>query len=83
MEIMKPLTRRSHSLFIVSDFAENVPVYSKHEIADQYFHRPEILLWGGVASFLAQPQVATARDLNQGQGERLYSASFMLSSDYR
>ena len=83
LEVMKPLLRRSHCLVIVTDFAENVTVRSKHELAEQYFHQPEILVFGGVASFLIQPQDAAARDPDLGQDNKLFCSSFIVSSDYR
>ena len=70
-EIMKPLSRRKDILFITSDFAENVLVIRKHELWNQYFHRIEILLFGGVASFM----------LNDS--EELVQSSHMISSDYK
>ena len=39
---------RKHVLVITSDFGENIQVVSKHETADQFFHRLEICLFGSV-----------------------------------
>ena len=52
--MIKPLPRRSLVLFVTTDFAENILVIRKHELADQYFHRIEILLFGAVVSFVVK-----------------------------
>ena len=49
---MKPMKRRGLVLFFTTDFAENILLIRKHELADQYFHRIEILLFGAVVSFV-------------------------------
>ena len=54
VEMIKPLPRRSLVLFVTTDFAENILVIRKHELADQYFHRIEILLFGAVVSFVVK-----------------------------
>lgn len=75
VEMIRPLARRAGVLFITTDFAENVLVIRKHELSEQFFHRIEILLWGGVVSFLLP-----VRGQEQPQ---LFSSSYMISSDYR
>ena len=75
LEIMRPLERRRHQIFAVSDFPQNVLIIRKHELADQYFHRPEILVFGCVVSFLV-------KDGNTGL-YRLHTTSYIVSSDYR
>ena len=77
LEIMKPLECRQSIMFVVTDFAENVLVICKHELADQYFHRAEILLFGSVISFMVKPLDGAAGD------SRLYTVSYMVSSHYR
>ena len=52
VEMIRPLERRSLALFFTTDFAENILVVRKHELADQYFHRIEILLFGAVVCFV-------------------------------
>ena len=74
-EIMKPLSRRRAKLFLTTDFAENVLIIEKFELADQYFHRTEILLFGGVASFIIED--------SEGNQLELYRTSYMISSDYK
>ena len=54
VEMIRPLARRSLVLFVTTDFAENILVIRKHELADQYFHRIEILLFGAVVSFVVK-----------------------------
>ena len=46
------MKRKSLVLFFKTDSAENILVIRKHELADQYFHRIEILLFGAVVSFV-------------------------------
>ena len=77
MEIMRPLERRQSIMFVVSDFAENVNVIHKHELLEQYFHRAEILLFGSIISFLIKPEEGAAGDY------KLYTVSYMVSSDYK
>ena len=74
MEIMRPLPRRLGLLFTVSDFAENVVALNKYELAEQHYHKTEILLFGVVFS-LAE---------TDDKGEVvLHLHSIMVSSDYR
>ena len=75
IEIMRPLTRRARVLVVITDFAENVKVIRKHELSDQYFHRPEILLFGAVAS-VCLPE-------GGDQEIQLLNSSYMVCSDYR
>ena len=63
-------------MFITSDFAENVLVIRKYELADQFFHRIEILLFGAVASFVKAGEEGD-------QEPTLHQSSYMVSSDYR
>ena len=49
-ELQKCCSSCATTLFITSDFAENVVVVRKYEVSDQYFHRVEILSWGAVVS---------------------------------
>ena len=75
---MLPLDRRSQTMFVVADFAENVTVVRKFEVADQYFHRAEILLFGGVISIVIPALIPGSRaDL------QLHTSSHLVSSDYR
>ena len=75
MEIMRPLEWRQSIMFV--DFAENVNVIRKHELLEQYFHRAEILLFGSIISFLIKHEEGAAGDY------KLYTVSYMVSSDYR
>ena len=79
---MLPLERRSQSIFIVSDFAENVTVVRKKEVADQYFHRPEILLFGAVSSVVLPPEPEQGAAVSQAD-LKLHSSSHLVSSDFR
>ena len=81
-EMMLPLERRSQSIFIVSDFAENVTVVRKKEVADQYFHRPEILLFGAVSSVVLPPEPEQGAAVSQAD-LKLHSSSHLVSSDFR
>ena len=85
VEMMKPIERRKHILCIVTDFAENILVIRKHELAEQYFHRAEILLFGGIASFMVpNPHVPATTDIESGRSEaQLYQFSHLVSLDYR
>lgn len=80
VEMAKASERRSNTLFINSDFAQNVVVQRKKELADQYFHRTEILLFGGVASTVHRsPEGST-----DSTGDwTLHLSSHLVSSDYR
>ena len=69
-ELITPKESRRKILFITSDFAENVLIVRKYELADQYFHHIEILLFGGVASFV-KAEEATGSQGVQGQGLNL------------
>ena len=60
----------------MTDFAENILVVRKHELADQFFHRIEILLFGAVASYVML-------DENNDQEPTLHKSSYMVYSDYR
>ena len=74
LELQKCCSSRATTLFITTDFAENVVVVRKYEVSDQYFHRVEILLWGAVASYV----------VTRSDGELvLIQESYMVSSDYR
>ena len=75
-ELQKYHSSRSSTLFITTDFAENILVVRKHELADQFFHRIEILLFGAVASYVML-------DENDDQEPTLHKSSYMVSSDYR
>ena len=74
LELQKPLASRSSLLFVTTDFAENILIVRKRELADQYFHRIEILLWGGVASFVKTDGT---------EDPVLHQSSYMVTSDYR
>ena len=73
-ELMKPLPRRLAILFSITDFAENVVIDWKYELAEQHFHKREILLFGAVVSF-------AVADMNGHIHLEQYS--YMVSSDYR
>ena len=73
-ELQKCCSSRATTLFITSDFAENVVVVRKYEVSDQYFHRVEILLWGAVASYVVT---------ESNEELVLRQESYMVSSDYR
>ena len=74
LELQKCCSGRASTLFITTDFAENVVVVRKYELSDQYFHRVEILLWGAVTSYM----------VTSGDGEpSICQFSYMVSSDYR
>ena len=73
-ELQKCRDSRASTLFITSDFAENILIVRKYELSDQYFHCIEILLYGAVASYVK----------TEGLGEPvLHQSSYMVSSDYR
>ena len=76
---------KEKNLGIVMDFAQNILVIHKHEVAEQYFHRAEILLFGWIASFLVPSSNVTAtKIINVGGSEvQLYKSSHLVSSDYR
>ena len=71
---MKPLPRQLAILFSITDFAENVVIDWKYELAEQHFHKREILLFGAVVSF-------AVADMNGHIHLEQYS--YMVSSDYR
>ena len=74
LELQKCHASRSRTMFITSDFAENVLIIRKHELAEQFFHRVEILLFGAVVSY-----ITTSDESDQV----LHHASYIVSSDYR
>ena len=74
-EIQKPSRLRETILFVTSDFAENVVVIRKYELAEQYFHRIEILLFGAVVSYVI-PR-------GENQKSKIHHRSYMVSWDYR
>ena len=74
LELQTYSSSHTTTLFITTDFAENVVVVRKYEVSDQYFHGVEILLWGAVASY-----VVTKSD----EELVLRQESYMVSSDYR
>ena len=76
LELQKCQRNRSKTLFITTDFAENILVIRKHELADQFFHRIEILLFGAVVSYVKWEE-------NSDEEPILHSCSYMVSSDYR
>ena len=87
-EMMKPANRRKGILFVTTDFAENVVVVRKFEVADQYFHRIEILLFGAVSSFVVKEEEvivlpSEGEDIGDDPQLKLYTASHMISSDYK
>ena len=77
VEMAKALERRCNNIYINSDFAQNVVVQRKNELADQYFHRGEILLFGGVASIAYHTPEGSPGDWT------LHLSSHLVSSDYR
>ena len=77
-EMSKPLERRQHTVVINSDFAQNVTVDRKYKLADQYFHKPEILVFGGVASVVLPPAHSPTAPTRA-----LHLSSHIVSSDYR
>ena len=81
VEMIKPLPRRSLVLFVTTDFAENILVIRKHELADQYFHRIEILLFGAVVSFVVKaPYEKEEEDCESGGGGLVSQASYRESN---
>ena len=74
LELQKPLASRRSTLFVTTDFAENVLIVRKRELADQYFHRIEILLFGAVVSYVKTEGT---------EDPLLHQASYMVTSDYR
>ena len=79
-EMTKPLEKRQHTVSVNSDFAQNVTVDRKQELADQYFHKPEILLFGGVASVVLP---STHGPAASPEDRELHISSHLVSSDYR
>ena len=73
LELLSEPTLRKHILVINSDFGENIMVISKHETADQFFHRLEICLFGSVC-VISGSQNNTIKD---------YQVSYILTSDYK
>ena len=94
MELIKASPRRDKTLFVTSDFAENIVLVRKHELAEQYYHRVEILLLGAVISF-TQDGLPGAREELKGAVHneedyeaqmpdlQLHQSSYLVSSDYR
>ena len=73
-EIMRPLQRRLSLMFCTTDFAENIVAHRKYELAEQHFHKIEILLFGAVVSIIEE----------NDEGEMImHQYSYMISSDYR
>ena len=66
---------RQNVLVITSDFGENIQIVSKHETADQYFHRLEVCLFGSVC-LLAK----TGENENEFEN---YQFSHIITSDYK
>ena len=74
-ELQKCRSARRNILFVTTDFAENIQVIRKYELADQFFHRIEILLFGAVASFVV---------MKGGEEEpSSHEHSYIVSCDYR
>ena len=67
------------------DFAQNILVIHKHEVAEQYFHRSKSLLFGCIASFVVPSSNDTATKIIKvgGSEVQLYKSSHLVSSDYR
>ena len=57
-----------------TDFAENIVAQRKYELAEQHFHKIEILLFGAVLSIIEE---------NDNGEMIMHQYSFMISSDYR
>ena len=94
MELIKASPRRDKTLFVTSDFAENIVLVRKHELAEQYYHRVEILLFGAVISFTQDGLPGALEELkgavhNEEDYEaqmpdlQLHQSSYLVSSDYR
>ena len=61
-------------MFCTTDFAENIVAHRKYELAEQHFHKIEILLFGAVLLIIEE----------NDKGEMImHQYSFMISSDYR
>ena len=82
VEMIKPLPRRSLVLFVTTDFAENILVIRKHELADQYFHRIEILLFGAVVSFVVKAPYEEEEEDRESVGGGLVSRAGDRRSDF-
>ena len=61
-------------MFCTTDFAENIVAHRKYELAEQHFHKTEILLFGAVVSFVEE---------NDNKEMTLHQYSYIISSDYR
>ena len=61
-------------MFCTTDFAENVVAHRKYELAEQHFHKIEILLFGAVLSFVEK---------DENEEMTMHQYSYMISSDYR
>ena len=61
-------------MFCTTDFAENIVAQRKYELAEQHFHKIEILLFGAVLSIIEE---------NDNGEMIMHQYSFMISSDYR
>ena len=73
MELFAATETRQHILLITSDFGENILVVSKHETADQFFHRLEVCLFGSVCILSGE---------KDGKIED-YGVSHIITSDYK
>ena len=74
LELQKCRSSRATTLFLTSDFAENVLIVRKYKLSDQYFKRPEVLLWGAVVSYV---------EITSEDEPVLHQSSYMVSSDYK
>ena len=94
MELIKASPRRKETLFVTSDFAENIVLVRKHELAEQYYHCVEILLFGAVISFTEDGPIGVREGVegalhNEGDYEaqmpihQLHQSSYLVSSDYQ
>ena len=61
-------------MFCTTDFAENIVAHRKYELAEQHFHKIEILLFGAVVSIIKE---------NDDGKMIMHLYSYMISSDYR
>ena len=75
MELVDAVKTRQNVLVITSDFGENIQIVSKHETADQYFHRLEVCLFGSVCLL--------AKEGENPEKFEDYRFSHIITSDYK
>ena len=73
LELFGAKESKQHILIITSDFGENILLVSKHETADQFFHRLEVCLFGSVCVLTGQ----------EDDKPKDYGFTCIITSDYK